>query len=137
VPQNFFQTVEPEPEDVSKLEQTKSKSPDSDGFLDEDDEIEQNRAVSESNSVFADVGPAEQDLPSSEGPVDIPDGYVVGTESSDGLVKGLEDESDGDHEEDEDFVMDSDDSNEKSDLDSDASGNSSVREILEPSEKKW
>jgi hypothetical protein len=102
VPQNFFQTVrvEPEPEDVSKLEQTKSKSPDSDGFLDEDDEIEHNRAISESNSVFADVGPAEQDLPSSEGPVDIqvPDGYVVvGTESSDGPVKGLEDESDGDH----------------------------------------
>jgi hypothetical protein len=127
VPQNLFQTVE-DSDDASKLEQTKSNSPDPDVFLYEDDKID-------SELVFADIDPAERDFPLSEGPVDIPDGSVVGTESSDGPVKGLEDESDGDHEEDEDFVMESD-GDEGSDLDSDASGNLSVHEIVEPSKKK-
>ena len=42
----------------------------------------------------------EQNLPLSEGAVDIPDGSVVGIESSNGLGIGLEVESDGDHKDD-------------------------------------
>jgi hypothetical protein len=44
----------------------------------------------------------------SEGLADIPDESVVDTESSDGLGLGVEDESDGDHEKDEDYVMELD-----------------------------
>ena len=46
-----------------------------------------------------------------EDPIDIPEDSVVETESSDGQLEGhlghvYEDESDGDHEKDEDYVMD-------------------------------
>ena len=70
---------------------------------------------------FADIEPGE-DYISSEGLAgDIPDESVVDTESSDGHV-GLpldDDISDGDHEKDKDYVMESDDGNNASDLDPD------------------
>jgi len=50
----------------------------------------------------------------------IPDDSVVDTESSDGhLGLDVEDVSDGDHEKDEDYVMESTDGNKESDLESD------------------
>ena len=82
---------------------------------------------------FTDVGPAEHDYMSSEGPADIPDESVVDTESSDGLGLGFEDESDGDHEKDEDYVMDSGDGDKGSDLDSD--GELDLCEVREPTKK--
>ncbi|KAF8802193.1 hypothetical protein BYT27DRAFT_7113324, partial [Phlegmacium glaucopus] len=55
----------------------------------------------------------------SEGLADIPDESAVDTESSDGQVLGFEDESDGDHEKDEDYLMEMDDGDKDSDLESD------------------
>lgn len=59
-------------------------------------------------------------LSESEGPINIPEDSVFDTESSDGLGHVYEDESDGDHEKDEDFVMDNASGSDKShNLDSD------------------
>ena len=65
-----------------------------------------------------------------EDPIDIPEDSVVETESSDGQLEGhvghvYEDESDGDHKKDEDYVMD-----DKSDeLDSDDEFNVSLSDV--------
>ena len=64
------------------------------------------------------MGLAEQDYMSSEALADIPDESVVDTESSDGWGLGFEDESNGDHENDKDYVMDSDEGDKGLDLDS-------------------
>ena len=62
-------------------------------------------------------------------PIDIPEDSVVDTESSDGHSHVYEDESDGDHEKDEDYVMD--DASDKSDKsDSDMEINVEVREPM-------
>jgi hypothetical protein len=111
-----------------------SESPDPESGSDEDHEIEPEQPVLESESEFAaDVGPAEHDYMLSEGLADIPDESVVDTESSDGRGLGFEDESDGDHEKDEDHVMDSGNGDKGSDLDSD--GEFDLREVREPTKK--
>ena len=75
--------------------------------------------VSNSELDFAHMGTAEQDYPPSEGAVDIPDRSAINTESSDGQGLGLPDESDGDHEKDEDYLMEADDGDKGSNSDSD------------------
>jgi hypothetical protein len=73
------------------------------------------------------MDPAEQGDPSSEGPIDIPDNM----ESSDSQRLGLEDESDGGQEKDEDYRMELDDGdNSRSNLGSD--GEFYLREDHEP-----
>jgi hypothetical protein len=123
-----FQTVN----DSSKLERAERKTPEADSDLDEDPENEQKRPVLESELEFAHMGPADQDYPSSEGAVDIPDRSAVDTESSDGHDLGFQVESDGDHEKDEDYLMESDHSD-----DDDKGSNSDiyVREVLEHPKK--
>ncbi|KIM35954.1 hypothetical protein M413DRAFT_428169 [Hebeloma cylindrosporum] len=97
---------------ISKVELAKSKNAEPESGSDEDErlgELEQ-RVPGPSELEYADIGPGELDYMSSEGLADIPDESVVDTESSDGHF-GLNpgDMSDGDHEKDEDYVMDSDD----------------------------
>jgi hypothetical protein len=120
-----------------RLEQSKSKSPDPETRtdFDEDHDIEQKRPVLDHDFSFAHEGTAEQDLdyPLSEGLVHIPEESVVGTESSDGQGLGFEEESDGDHEDDEDFLMELDDDAQGSNLDSDE--DIYVREVQEPLRK--
>lgn len=115
-----FQTVK----NPSKIELAKRKSPEPESGSDEDREIEpepEQPVPVPSELEFADIEPGE-DYISSEGLAgDIPDESVVDTESSDGHV-GLhldDDMSDGDHEKDEDYVMESDDGDNASDLDPD------------------
>jgi len=133
MPQKKIQTVK----DASELvELAESKSPEPESGSDEDHEIEPERPVLESELEFAaDVGPAEpEDYMSSEGLADIPDESVVDTESSDGRGLGFEDESDGDHEKDEDYVMDSDGGDKQSDLDS-LNDEFDLREVREAAKK--
>lgn len=54
--------------------------------------------------------------PVSEGPIDLPEDSVVDTESSDGQGLIYEEEDDGDHDQDEDYVM-RDDKSDESDSD--------------------
>ena len=109
-----------EAKNASKIELAKSKSPEPESGSEEDHGIkrEPDEPVLEPSELdFADIEPGD-DYISSEGLADIPDESVVDTESSDGHV-GLhldDDMSDGDHEKDEDYVMESDDG---SDLDPD------------------
>lgn len=98
---------------------------DDDHHDDNDDEHE--RPVLDSDSEFTHMCPAEEDYPLSEGPVDMPDD----TESSDGQALGFEDVSDGDHEKDEDYQMESNDGDNRSDSDEDIY----VQEDDEPSKK--
>ena len=73
----------------------------------------------------------EQNFPLSEGAVNIPDGWVNGIESSNGLGIGFEVESDGDRKYDEDFIMELSDGDEGSYLGSDheSYGERSIHEI--------
>jgi hypothetical protein len=105
--------------DASKLERAERKSLDAESDLDEDFENEPKRPVFDSELDFAHMGPAKQDYPPSEGAVDIPDRSVIDTESSDGQGLGFPDVSDGDHEKDEDYLMEPDDSDKGSSSDSD------------------
>jgi hypothetical protein len=73
--------------------------------LDDDPENEAKRPVSDSAFEIAHMGLDEQDYPPSEGAVDIPDMSTIDTESSDGQGLGFLEESDGDNEKDEDYVM--------------------------------
>ena len=116
----IFQAVK----NPSKIELAKRKSPEPESGSDDEHEIEPEREQPvpvPSELEFADIELGE-DYISSEGLAgDIPDESVVDTESSDGHV-GLhldDDMSDGDHEKDEDYVMESDDGDNASDLDPD------------------
>ena len=117
--QKNFQTAK----NPSKIELAKRKSLEPESGSDEDCEIEpecEQPVPVPSELEFADIEPGE-DYISSEGLANIPDESVVDTESSDGHV-GLhldDDVSDGDHEKDEDYVMESDDCDNASDLDPD------------------
>ena len=64
---------------------------------------------------FSDVTQPDELEVLSEGPINIPEDSVVDTESSDGQGHVYEDESDGDHEKDKDYVMDN--ASDKSDSD--------------------
>ncbi|KAF8815867.1 hypothetical protein BYT27DRAFT_7286661 [Phlegmacium glaucopus] len=118
-------------EDALKLEQDPRKSLESeDGSSDEEEEW----LVSEPELEFSNVRPAEHEYTSSKGPADIPDKSVVETESSDGQGLGLEDEFDGNHDNDDDYVMHSDDA----DKESQSTGNSdreSDYEVCEATKK--
>lgn len=107
----------------------KSKKPNIETDLNEDHEIEHERPVLDSELEFTHMAPAEQDYLSSEGPHDIPED----TESSDGQALGFEEGSDGDSEKDEDYQMESDDGDNRSNLDSD--GDFYLREDHEPPKK--
>ena len=103
MPQKKIQTVQ----DAPKPELAEDESPEPESGSDEDHEIEpeQQLAVLGSKSEFTtDIGPAEHDYMLSEGLADIPDESVVDTESSDGQGLGFEDESEGDHKKDKDYV---------------------------------
>ena len=129
MPQKDIQTVQ----DAPKPELAESESPKPESGSDEDHEIEpeQQLAVLESKSEFtADIGPAEHDYMLSEGLADIPDESVVDTESSDGWGLGFEDKSEGDHEKDEDYVMDSCDGDKGSDGEF-----SNLHDFCEPTKK--
>ena len=101
----------------------KTKNPEPQSGLDEDHQIEPEpeQPVPEPSELeFADIVTGDVDYLSSEGLADIPDESVVDTESSDGHVGlHLDELSDGDHEKDEDYVMESDDADNDSDLDPD------------------
>ena len=120
MPKKNFQTVK----NTSKVELAKSKTPEPERGSDEDHEIEPElkQPVPEPSELeVSDIEPGAVDYMSSEGLADIPDESVVDTKSSDGHV-GLhldDDMSDGDHEKDEDYVMESDDGDHASDLDPD------------------
>lgn len=95
-------------------------------------ESEHKQPVLDPEILSAHDGLAEHDYPSSEGPLDIP-GSVVGTESSEGHGLPFDDASEGDHEDDEDYLMESEDSDKESNLDSD--GGFYVREDQDPPKK--
>ena len=99
--------------------------------MDEDFENEPKGPVFDSELDFAHMVPAGQKYPPSEGALDIPDRSAIDTESSDGQGLGFPDESDGDHEKDEDYVMEPNHSDKGSNSDSDIY----VREVHEQPEK--
>ena len=104
---------------IIKPATSKTVTPEFESGSDEECEIEPARKVQEPTELeIADTGPDELDCTSSEGLIDIPDESVINTESSDGQGLGFEDMSDGNHENDKDYVMDLDDGDKASDMDS-------------------
>ena len=101
--------------------------------MDEDFENEPKGPAFNSELDFVHMVPAGQNYPPSEGAVDIPDRSAIDTESSDGQGLGFPEleESDGDLEKDENYVMEPDHSDEGSNLNSDIY----MREIHEHPEK--
>jgi hypothetical protein len=93
--------------------------------VNEDRDIEHDQPLLESELEFTHAGPAEQDYQSSEGAVELPEE----TESSDGLGLTFEDESDGNHEKDEDYRMETNESGSGSNEDSD--GDIYLRDVHE------
>ena len=116
---------------VIKPATSKTVTPEFESSSDEERKIEPARKVQEPTELeIADTGPDELDCTSSEGLINIPDESVIDTESSDGQGLGFEDMSDGDHENDKDYVMDSDDGDKASDMDSD--GEFDLHPVHEP-----
>lgn len=99
---------------------SKTVTPEFESGSDEEHKIEPAQKIQEPTELeIADTGPDELDCTSSEGLIDIPDESVIDTESSDGQGLGFKDMSDGNHKNNEDYVMDSDDGDKASDVDSD------------------